>query len=239
VAMPLGMLIYAVNDISDWRTDQLNPRKDSFLFGARPTFEQIRQLPLQVTLFQVPFLLAFWTILGPRALLWFVAAILSTLAYNHPKYGAKDRPYFDVLAQVGYLLVFVLATWMSGRTISPWYVFVFGALFAMHSHLFGQIMDIEPDAQAGRTTTAVVIGARNSKFFAALLLAIEALVALNFESKPYLSPLLALGALGFVFDALFIWREEPYPTWLVTMFFFGWNFLLLLEIGWSYWKGNS
>jgi len=236
--MPLGMLIYAVNDISDWRTDQLNPRKGSFLFGARPTFEQIRQLPLQVALFHVPFLLTFWTILGPRALLWFIAAVVSTLAYNHPKYGAKDRPFFDVLAQIGYLLVFILATWMSNQPIAPWYVFVFGALFAMHSHLFGQIMDIEPDARANRTTTAVVIGAKNAKFLAALLLVIEALVALNFESKPYLAPALSLGALGFVIDSLFIGREDPYPTWLVTFFFFGWNFVLLAEIGWSYWRAG-
>jgi 4-hydroxybenzoate polyprenyltransferase len=31
--------------------------------------------------------------------------------------------------------------------------FVFGALFAMHSHLFGQIMDVAPDRLAGRRTT--------------------------------------------------------------------------------------
>ena len=152
VGFPLSMLIYAGNDVTDTQTDALNPRKDSYLFGARPTLAQIRGLPLRILLVQMPFVALFTFLLGPRALLWFAATLGASLLYNS-RHGAKDRAGFDVLAQVGYLLVFVLSSWLCQVPLSPWPLWVFGALFAMHSHLFGQIMDIEPDALAGRRTT--------------------------------------------------------------------------------------
>ena len=40
----------------------------------------------------------------------------------------------------------------------PWQAFLFGARFAMHSHLFGEVMDIEPDQKSGRKMLAVVLG---------------------------------------------------------------------------------
>ena len=63
---------------------------------------------------------------------------------------AKNRPGWDVLAQSGYLLVFVLSVWLADLPPIGWPMWAFGALFAMHSHLFGEIMDIAPDHAAGR-----------------------------------------------------------------------------------------
>ncbi|MCA9606810.1 MAG: hypothetical protein KC619_14490, partial [Myxococcales bacterium] len=34
VCLPLGLLSYGWNDLGDYETDALNPRKDSWLFGA-------------------------------------------------------------------------------------------------------------------------------------------------------------------------------------------------------------
>ena len=34
VTLPFGLLIYGCNDLVDGDTDRLNPRKDTFLFGA-------------------------------------------------------------------------------------------------------------------------------------------------------------------------------------------------------------
>src|SRR5260370_1102952 len=54
-----------------------------------------------------------------------------------------------------------------------WPAMLFGALFAMHSHVFGEIMDLEPDRSSGRRTTAVVIGRVRAKLLIALFLAAE------------------------------------------------------------------
>jgi 4-hydroxybenzoate polyprenyltransferase len=226
VGMPLGMLIYASNDVSDERTDGLNPRKDSFLFGARPTPAQIAGLPLRIFLVQLPFVLLFCWLLGPRALGWFAGVAGVTLFYNG---FAKDRPVVDVLAQAGYLMVFVLANWLGGLPPAAWTFWVFGALFAMHSHLFGEIMDIAPDSAAQRRTTAVAVGARTTKIVVSLLLVAETALAMTIPSKPWLPLLLGAGAVCFVLDAL-LWRERPYPAQLVRLFFIGWNLFLLGEI---------
>jgi 4-hydroxybenzoate polyprenyltransferase len=233
VGLPLGMLIYAGNDVTDELTDKLNPRKDTFLFGARPTKQQIAGLPLRIALIQLPFVITFVWLLGPRALLWFAALLAMTLLYNSPRFGAKDRPVFDVLAQIGYLLVFVLSNWLNGQVLSPWYLFAFGALFAMHSHMFGEVMDIAPDKAAGRKTTAVAIGPRASKALVVVLLLIEFFLASNIHYKPWLPYFLAAGVIFFALDAAFIWRERSYAAWQMTTFFLGWNAFLLLEIGTS------
>lgn len=236
VGFPLGMAIYAANDLTDAATDALNPRKDSFLFGARPTPSQIRRLPWIITGVQLPFLVAFCWLLGPKSVLWFAAVLGATTIYNFAPTRTKDRAGFDMASQIGYLLVFVLCDWVR-HTHSPWQLYAFGALFAMHSHGFGQILDIAPDALAGRRTTAVVLGARRTKWLLVALLLIESWLALSLGSKPYLAPLLVLGALGFALDALFLWRQRLYPMWAASLFLFGWNAALLFDIGWNFARG--
>lgn len=109
----------------------------------------------------------------------------------------------------------------------------------MHSHLFGQIMDIEPDARAGRRTTAVCIGARSAKSLIAVLLTVEAGLALLLPHKPWLAPILLISAGWFVLDNALLWREKPYATWQAALFFLGWNLFLVLETAFSFavWNG--
>ena len=228
VTLPLGMLIYAGNDLSDAETDRLNPRKDSFLFGARPTPDQLFELPWRIALIQIPFVALFAAIWGFKALVWFAVLVLGSALYNRRGGGAKDFPICDLLFQCGYLLVFVLSDWTRGA-FSLWPIYAFGFAFAMHSHLFGQIMDIAPDARAGRITTAVWLGAQRAKLLIAALLTIEVALATWLPFKPYLVPLLACGALFFIFDAL-VWRARPYPLAFLKLFFIGFNLALLLEI---------
>ena len=228
ITLPLGMLIYAGNDLSDVETDRLNPRKDSFLFGARPTPDQRFELPWRIALIQVPFVALFTAIWGAKALLWFAVLVCGSALYNRKGGGAKDLPVVDLLSQCGYLLVFVLSDWTRGAA-SPWFVYAFGFAFAMHSHAFGQIMDSAPDARAGRRTTAVWLGAARSKLLIAAILVSEVWLASFFPFKAYLVPLLACGALFFLADAL-VWRERPYPLNFLKMFFVGFNAALFVEI---------
>jgi 4-hydroxybenzoate polyprenyltransferase len=74
------------------------------------------------------------------------------------------------------LLVFVLSSWLNHVSQLRGPAMLFGALFAMHSHVFGEVMDIDPDRQSGRLTTATVIGAVPSKLLISGMLIIEALL---------------------------------------------------------------
>jgi 4-hydroxybenzoate polyprenyltransferase len=232
VTFPLGMMIYGWNDMVDFETDRMNPRKDTFLFGARPTSEQIGGLPWRIGLVQLPFVVLFTWLLGWRALAWFAALAAATALYNWPRVGFKSRAGLDLLNQAGYLLVFVLSSWLNGLPQAPWFTFVFGALFAMHSHLFGEIMDLEPDRAVGRRTTAVTIGVIPAKVMMVAFLALEALLMWRVLHAPWIASAFAGGALLFAADALFLWRDRPYASWQMRLFFLGWNAAALLSIPW-------
>jgi 4-hydroxybenzoate polyprenyltransferase len=233
ISFGLGFVLYGWNDLVDAETDRLNPRKDSFLFGARGTAAQLARLPWLIALVQLPFVIAFVWLDGPRMLAWFAALFAATALYNHfPPSGLKGRPPFELLNQLGYLLVFVFSSWLLGVALPPWPTFVFGALFAMHSHLFGEIMDLEPDRAAGRRTSATVLGARRAKFaVVAFLLAESALVFLCFRNLPIAGGL-ACAALWFVLDATLLWRDRAYTATQMRLFFVGWNVVALASMAW-------
>jgi len=237
VTLPLGIMIYGWNDVVDRETDGLNPRKDTFLFGARPTVEQSARLPWWIALVQAPFVLVFTWQLGWLALAWFAALVATTALYNWPRIGFKGHPGLDLLNQCAYLLVFVLSSWLNGLPQAPWFTFVFGALFAMHSHLFGELMDLEPDRAVGRRTTAVTIGRLPAKALMIALLAGEAALVWQNTRDLWITAFLAGGACFFFADAAFLWRARPYQPWQMRLAFLGWNAAALLSIPWVWRTG--
>jgi 4-hydroxybenzoate polyprenyltransferase len=233
ITFGLGFVLYGWNDLVDAEVDRLNPRKDSFLFGARGNPLQLARLEWQIALVQLPFVVVFVWLEGPRMIAWFAALILATALYNHfPPSGLKGRPPWDILNQLGYLLVFVLSSWLNHVPQLPWPTFVFGALFAMHSHIFGEIMDIEPDRAAGRRTTATLFGVRATKVLVATLLAVESAVVFTFFGNALIGGGLLLAATGFVIDALFLTRGRPYQPRQMSAAFIAWNCIAAATIGW-------
>jgi 4-hydroxybenzoate polyprenyltransferase len=238
VLIPLGFVLYGVNDIFDVEADRLNPRKGTFLFGSLGRREQLAALRWQIVALQIPFVTAFLVWIGAQALLWFGALLVAVALYNAPRIGLKTRPPFDVLMQTSYLLVFVLSSWVNGVPQLPWQTFAFGALFAMHSHLFGEVMDIVPDREAGRTTTAVRIGAVRTKLLMAVFLSVEVALVTRYFHNRVIGAFLAAGAVWFVADALWLWRNKPYSRKVMTLFMWIWNAAALLLIVWDYMQGT-
>jgi len=238
VTFPLGILIYGWNDIADAETDRYNPRKGTYLFGARGTDEELRMLPRIIIGTHLPFLLLFWFLAGPRMLLWYAALVLATALYNQPRFGFKSLPFLDMVNQLGYLLVFYLSSALNHVPQLPLATFVFGALFAMHSHLLGQIMDIVPDRQAGRRTTAQFIGVIPAKYLLVAFLAGESLLVLFSFRDRVVAALLGCGAIWFLIDVMAIFRSRPYPDRLMRFFLIGWNIAALASIWWIWSVGS-
>lgn len=234
---PLGLLLYGWNDLADRVTDRLNPRKDSLIFGARGTDAQLERLPHLIALVQTPFLLVFLLLLGPKVLVWFAGVLLVNWLYNRPQFPFKSHAPLDMLNQAGYLLVFPLSSWLNGVPQLPWATFLFSALFAMHSHLFGQIMDIVPDREAGRRTTAICLGIVPSKILLVAMLAGETwLVTWAFKNL-YFSGAMALGALWILFDLTVLFRSRLYPNNALTLFALGLNFAMFSTMHWVWLTG--
>jgi 4-hydroxybenzoate polyprenyltransferase len=238
VLIPLGFVLYGVNDIFDVEADRVNPRKGTFLFGSLGRREQLAALRWQIVALQLPFVTAFLVWIGAQTLLWFGTLLAAVALYNAPRIGLKTRPPFDVLMQSSYLVVFVLSSWVNEVPQLPWQTFVFGALFAMHSHLFGEVMDIVPDREAGRTTTAMQIGAVPTKLLIAVFLGVEVGLITGYFHDRVIGGFLAAGAVWFVSDALWLWRKRPYSRKVMTLFMWIWNVTAVLLIVWDYVQGS-
>ena len=232
VAFPLGLLLYGWNDLGDAETDALNPRKGSWIFGGRPDAAMRRWLPWAIAAAQVPFLIAFVDIAGWKMLGWFAAVLLTNATYNNLNF--KGIPGLDVLNQIGYLLVFVLASWICDVPQLNAPAMVFSALFAMLSHVFGQLMDIDQDREAGRRSTAVAIGMRPAKRLLVVMMLVEAGVAYAFFTGWYVARFMLAGALYFRVDSIF--GPERWPIWFTKLFFIGWNVIVLatMHFIWRY-----
>jgi 4-hydroxybenzoate polyprenyltransferase len=231
---PLGLLPYGVNDIVDVEADRYNPRKGTFLFGSLGASEQLASLRWQIVLAQVPFLVLFFFLVGSRILWWFAILLVAVGIYNAPRFGWKGRPPLDVLIQASYLLIFVLSSWLNHAPQLPWQTFVFGALFAMHSHVFGEVMDIAPDRLSGRRTTATQIGVVYAKRLIAILLSIESLLVYTFFRDPVVAGFLGAGAVWFVVDAKFLWKNHAYTPTEMRIFMWAWNAASVAGIYWNW-----
>ena len=236
VSLPMGLLLYGWNDIVDYEVDRLNPRKGTFLFGARGTPEQLRRLPLRIALVQLPFVVACSLLGGAKLLLCFAGMTAAAALYNWPRYGFKTRPPLEILNQAGYLFVFLLSSWLNDVPLLPWATLVFGALFAMHSHVFGEVMDVEPDRSAGRRTTAAVIGRVPAKLLIVALLFCEAVLVVRVFGAKELAAFLLVTAAWFAIDAMLIWRSRPYSNGTMRFFMLAWNAIALISMPWMWAK---
>ena len=234
VSFPMGLLLYGWNDMVDYDADRHNPRKGTFLFGARGTLEQLRGLPLRIALVQVPFVVACSFLAGPKMLVCFGGMIAAAALYNWPRFGFKARPPLEILNQAGFLFVFLLSSWMNDVPLLPWAATVFGALFAMHSHVFGEVMDLEPDRAAGRRTTAGVIGRVPAKLLMALLMLFEAGLVVRFFGAKGLAGFLLVSAAWFTLDATALWRSRPYSNREMRFFMLAWNAIALASMPWMW-----
>ncbi|MCO8125223.1 UbiA family prenyltransferase [Stieleria sp. TO1_6] len=233
VCFPLGLLLYGWNDLGDAASDQINERKDSWIFGARPTAPLRRRLPAWIAAVQLPFVIAMVWIAGPKMLLWFAAVLLVNYSYNTLRF--KALPVLDLLNQVGYLLIFVLASWLCDVPQMSLPAMVFSALFAMQSHLFGQLMDLDADAAAGRRSTAVMLGVTRSKWLLVMIMLVEVILAASYFQSPLVAWFMSAGAAFFTVDAMF--GPRRYPVWFTKAFFVIWNLLVLVTMHWVWRDG--
>lgn len=237
VSFPFGLLIYGLNDVADRENDRRNTRKGTFLFGSLGTDEQLRKLPWIVALVHLPFAVLFTVWLGLHMLGWYATLVAATCIYNLPRYGFKNFPVVDVLIQAAYLLVFYVSSAINHVPQLPWQTMFFGVMFAMHSHLLGEVMDVIPDRMDGRHTTALVIGTVPTKLLISAFLAGEAVLVNRAFDDRIIPVILACGAGWFVFDAIYF-RARTYPDWLTRLFLLSWN-VVALASAWFVWSSGD
>ena len=237
MCFPLNFLVYGWNDSVDFETDQANPRKDSFWFGARGTKAQLEHLwkpMLIVHLLFMPYLIY----LGSYKMILIITLFLIINAlYNLKENGIRSRPPFELLCQIGYLLVVPLSMLINDTAMLPWQTFIYLFLFSMQSHLIGEVMDIEPDRQSHRKTTATILGMKKTKMLIIGIVCLE-VVFLFYVFKDFVfGSVLAFGLIWLLLDLLIIYRSQKYSIGQMKFFAFGSNIIAIATIAYVWYTG--
>ena len=218
VTFPLNFLVYGWNDIVDQETDAVNPRKDTFWFGARGSEAELKQLPKVIAVVQLIFMVPLVYLEGFPMLILFAGLVLINWLYNLKKNGLRSRPPLELLCQIGYLLVAPFSILVNDTANLPTLTFVYLFLFAVQSHLIGEVMDIEPDRKSGRRTTATILGMKKTKLLIIGIVCAEVFILFYFYREYIFGGILAIGLLWLLIDLFIIYKTKTYSLSQMKLF---------------------
>jgi 4-hydroxybenzoate polyprenyltransferase len=154
--IPANIFLYGINDLFDRDTDQFNIKKETKEVRIRKQeVKDLRTILLITQLFSLValFIQENWT---QRSI--FLAFIFLSYAYSSPPFRFKAKPILDFSSNILYALPGIFGYYQITSQFPP--LLIIGALFLWTGamHLFSAIPDIDADAKAGVTTTAVYVG---------------------------------------------------------------------------------
>lgn len=162
--LPANLYLYGVNDLFDVDTDVHNPKK-----GTREVrYRGGRVLPAVVLgagLLLVPVAWVLPQASGGALLGW---AVLGT-AYSVPPVRLKARPVLDSLSNGLYVLPGIAAYAALAGALPPVLAILGAWAWSMAMHTVSAIPDVEPDREAGLSTTATALGRRGAYWYCGLL----------------------------------------------------------------------
>lgn len=153
--LPANLLIYGINDIFDWETDRLNPKKVGYEMLVRP--ESHRRLAIWMAVLNLPFAAAA-LFLAPQALPSLAGFLFFSVFYSATPIRAKTVPFIDSLFNILYVFPAAFAYQMLTGTFLPLGIFAAAGLWTMAMHAYSAIPDIKADEEAGFSTIATELG---------------------------------------------------------------------------------
>lgn len=197
--IPYNLMMYGVNDVFDYESDILNPRKGG-VEGMREQRVFHPTIIKAVYITSIPFV-AYLLITGSLvANVVLLVLLFFVLAYSLAKLRFKERPVLDSITSsihfVGPMIYALAVAGFVPQSI-PYVTSFF--LWGMASHAMGAVQDIIPDRKGGLASIATVFGAAGTMRFAAVLY-IAASVLLAIQPLPY--ALLAIPAIGYMLNVL-------------------------------------
>lgn len=237
ICFPLNFMIYGWNDIVDQETDALNPRKDSFLFGAKGSPVQLQNLWKPILIVQLLTIPILTWIGGWKILLLISILLLINTLYNWPQYGLRGIPPFELLCQFGYVLIVPFSMILNDSEMLPWQTYIYLLLFAIQSHLIGEVMDIEPDRNSGRKTTATLLGMRATKLIIIGIVAAEVSLLFWVFQEWIFGGMLSIGLLWLILDLLFIFKTQTYTLNQMKLFGILSNIIAFISMTYVWYSG--
>ena len=185
--IPANILIYGINDIFDYETDRLNPKKVEYETLLVP--EKHKSVWVWILATNIPFLVYAFTINQKTGIYLLIFYFFASF-YSATPVRAKIRPFFDSLFSAGhYIFTGVFGYFLAGGEGFPLVGFVAGILWAMAMHAYSAVPDIKADTDAGFRTIATWLG-RNGTIAMCLLFYVAS--AVLFSTLVGVFPLIAV-----------------------------------------------
>jgi len=200
--IPYNLLMYGINDVFDFESDQLNPRKGG-LEGAKLDHNYHRLILYSSIGLSLPFVV-YLLIYSPDNVsrLILIINLFLVLAYSLPLLRFKEKPFLDSITSSSHFFgPMVYALSFSGFNQANIILIIAFFLWGMASHAFGAVQDIIADRQAHIGSIATVIGAKNTVRLS-ILLYLAAGVVLVFFDFSYLKLIVGTLALIYIINIL-------------------------------------
>ncbi|MGB9609000.1 MAG: prenyltransferase [Minisyncoccia bacterium] len=159
---PANLLIYGINDIFDYETDKLNPKKVEYESLLLPKYH--KKVYFWIILTNLPFIIYGIINLNFIQNLFLWLFLFFAIFYSAKPIRAKSIPILDSFFSAshyvftgifGYYLVLNQANF-------PILGFLFGVLWAMAMHAYSAVLDIKYDKEAGLKTIATLLEAKKT-----------------------------------------------------------------------------
>lgn len=193
---PANIYIYGINDMYDYETDKLNPKKVSYESLVYP--EEHKPLLRHIFLVTIPFLIYGFLNLSIQSLVALCLFFFFAGFYSAKPIRAKARPILDSLFSAGHYVAtgvfsYLLVTELLDLRLS-WLALSICATasmaWAVSMHAYSAVPDIQADKDAKLATIATKLGKDKTIYLCGFLYALAAILV-----YPYLGIVsLILGA---------------------------------------------
>jgi len=147
MTMPLGLVLFGINDVCDYKSDRINPRKKQSIMGAALKINELKFVKKSV--FVSAIIMLFISALSFK--IWnFISVLLLiflSYAYSVPPLRLKEIPVLESVSNA--IMIYLIV--MFGFTLNalPWeitYKAYYLLVFVVAYHIFSTVMDADADA---------------------------------------------------------------------------------------------
>lgn len=242
--IPYNLAMYGINDVFDYESDIVNPRKGG-IEGALLPLRFHRPLLWLVAATCAPFLLVLFVAGDWTARTALAISCFAVVAYSARGLRFKERPVLDsITSSTHFVSPAVVGFALAGAEFTTPMLLTLGAFFlwGMAAHAFGAVQDIVPDREGGISSIATVFGARATVRIA---LGLWLLAGLLMLATPWPGPLAAIVAVPYLINCG-VWfnvtdqtAERTNASWrrFIWLNYFS-GFLVTLLIIW-HWRLTS
>lgn len=172
--LPANLFLYGVNDIFDWETDKLNPKKTGYELLVTPKDRSV--LAVSIILLLLPGI-ALCIYSNIQVIFSFLSFLLLGFFYSAPPIRAKTKPFLDALFNILYITPAFVGYFLSDGYTLNWYLIIAGCLWTIAMHAYSAVPDIKPDQEAGMHTIATFLGKNRTLLFCTICYLTSALLA--------------------------------------------------------------